>query len=106
MILFREPQIAGNKAGLKNMYNHYGYYNWVLLNLKLYIFFVISMNLKTKTNVHHFRIDGSNKSHIMKGNSAESMQGSQFDPTIACDDDDSLDAFYMAQQSKATETGG
>lgn len=63
------------------------------------------MNLKTKTNVHHFRIDGSNKSHIMKGNSAESMQGSQFDPTITFDDE-SFEAFYMPQQSKETETGG
>lgn len=57
-----------------------------------------------RTVEHQPLNDGSNKSHIMKGNSAESMQGSQFDPTIACDDDDSLDAFYMAQQSKATET--
>lgn len=64
------------------------------------------MNLKTKTNVYHFRIDGSDKRHIMKGHSAESVQGSQLDPTIACDDDESPEAFYMTQQSKATETGG
>lgn len=55
------------------MYNYYGYYNWVFLNLKFYIFFVIFMNFKIKINVYYFWIDGFNKSYIMKGNLVESM---------------------------------
>lgn len=66
------------------------------------------MNLKTKTDLWHFPIDDSDKKHIGdEENSAESTPGSGIDPrpVIIFNEEESIEVYVDASQTKATDKG-